>query len=193
MNRPLEMLIAAVGGNRRRWHAMRVDRSATNVAYYGLSETAQADTTKAVWMIVRETADAQNESVFEIGFNGNEFNTLVWNDRATYFGAPPSFDIPVDGFELEGVGSGKISVVSLTNDDWTPVPAVPMPGRKAMGVQNTTGDNVLIQYDPNADADVGILLSNGNERYYSYTDDCVVYMRLKTAATGDIVIEELAG
>lgn len=194
---PIEFMSTIVGGGRRRWMSMRQDVSATNVAYYGLSEVPSAAADAPVWLIVRETADAVNTSVFEVarsgGGSGHEYQTLRWDQRASYFPDPPTNSLPLNSLDLEGIGVGLITVVSVNDATWTPLPASSLPGRKAMGIQNISGANLKIQYDIDPDPGyVGLTIASGNERYYAYKDTLTVYARLAPGSgTQDIIIEEL--
>lgn len=195
---PIELLLTVIGGGRRRWMSMRQDRSQPNVAYYGLSEVPGAPANEDVWLIVRETSDAVNESVFEVarsdGGTGREYQTLRWDQRGSYFGAPPATSLPLDSFDLQGIGEGKITVVALNDSSWTPLPAIALPGRKAMGVQNVSGFEMKLQYVVSPDPGyVGLKVAPGSERYYAYTDGIAVYGRLAPGSgTASIIIEELA-
>jgi len=197
MAAPIEFMSTLVGGGRRRWMSMREDVAAPNVAYYGLSEVPGAPADQPVWIIVRETADAVGSSVFEVGRTnggvGPEFQTLVWDDREDYFPPAPGNSLPLDALDLQGIGSGLITVVSLSDAAWTPLPAVSKPGRKAMGIQNISGFDLKIQYDVAPDPGyVGLTIANGNERYYAYTDGIIVYARLAPGSgTASVIIEEL--
>lgn len=194
---PIEFLSTIVGGGRRRWMSLRQDVSATNVAYYGLSEVPAAPAAQPVWLIVRETADAIGTSVFEVARSGtgagHEFQTLRWDQRASYFPAPPSNSLPLNSLDLEGIGSGLITEVVVNDATWTPLPATAKPGRKALGIQNISGAAMKIQYVVTPDPGyVGLTIASGNERYYAYKDSLTIYGRLSPGAgSATIIIEEL--
>jgi hypothetical protein len=89
---------------------------------------------------------------------------------------------------------GRISTVEINENTWTPVPAVPLANRNGLGLQNfDTGANLLIQYDNTAPSSIGITLVDNAERFYTITDEIVIYARTKPGGgTVNIICEELS-
>lgn len=87
---------------------------------------------------------------------------------------------------------GKIQLVSINDATWTALPVSPLTDRNGLSIQNTSGQDIYLQYDntsvtPNEWVTVG----NNVERYYNITDTIVIYAKSSSGAVS-IVVEELA-
>lgn len=87
--------------------------------------------------------------------------------------------------------AGRISIVSIDNLVWTPLPAVPLVKRNAMSIQNISGQNVKIQYDPLTVGWVGVKIAPDSERFYDIQANVIIYVKSETSAV-DILVEELS-
>lgn len=91
---------------------------------------------------------------------------------------------------------GKISVVTVNDSSWTPLPATALSNRNAISMQNLSGFEMKINYQEAYDLSlgyVGMVVPNGNERYYDIKDTIIIYGRLAPGSgSGSINIEEIA-
>lgn len=89
---------------------------------------------------------------------------------------------------------GRITLVSINESTWTPVPATPLANRNGLSIQNfATGANVLIEYDNTAPATKGVNIVENAERFYTITDSIIIYARTKPGGgTVDVICEELS-
>lgn len=166
------------------------DIVAYNVVYYGRTEIFGAAYTDAVWQIKRVTRTGNIEETLYA--NVGKYN-CKWSDRVSYFPAEPPYTAD-PGIQTHPSGltvAGKITVVSLAAGVWTPLPAVPLVDRNALGVQNQSGTEIKLNYDPLTVGYVGILVGAGAERYYDITDDIILYAK-PIAGTPSIVVEEIS-
>lgn len=86
---------------------------------------------------------------------------------------------------------GKVTEVLIDNLTWTALPPIPLALRNAVAIQNRTGQEVKINYDPLIVGYVGIVIDDQSERFYDITDTIVIYAKSKTSAV-TIYVEELA-
>lgn len=166
------------------------DKVAYNVVYYGRTELFAAAFTDPVWQIKRVTLDGSIEETLYADYG--KYN-CKWSDRVSYFPAEPTYIVD-PGLTTHPSGltvAGKITVVSLTAGIWTPLPASPLTGRNALGVQNQSGTELKLNYDPLTVGYVGILVGPGAERYYDITDDIILYAK-PIAGSPSIVVEEIS-
>jgi hypothetical protein len=91
---------------------------------------------------------------------------------------------------------GKITQVTLNDSSWTPLPATALSNRNAISIQNLSGYEMKINYQEAFDGSygyVGMVLPNGNERYYDIKDSILIYGRLATGSVSGVVnVEEIA-
>lgn len=89
--------------------------------------------------------------------------------------------------------SGRVTEVTINDSSWTALPPVPLTNRNAISIQNTSGFNMKVNYDPLLTTYVGVFIPNNNERYYDIKDTIIVYGRLAPGSgIGVINVEELA-
>lgn len=91
---------------------------------------------------------------------------------------------------------GKYTEVTVTDAAWAALPATPLAGRNAIGIQNYSGSEIKINYDYTAALPagyVGMVIPNGNEKYYGIRDTILIYAKAEAGAGSvTIGIEELA-
>lgn len=89
---------------------------------------------------------------------------------------------------------GRISLVEINENGWTPCPAVPLANRNGISLQNfETGANMLLQYDNTAPSTEGVNLVDNAERFYTITDSIIIYARTKPGGgTVNLIVEELS-
>lgn len=87
--------------------------------------------------------------------------------------------------------AGKVTEISVSSAVWTALPAAPLVGRNAMGLQNQSDIDIKINYDNAAVGYVGVIVPAGAERFWDVTDEIVIYAK---AASGSpvVVIEEIS-
>jgi hypothetical protein len=88
---------------------------------------------------------------------------------------------------------GKITVFTIDDSTWWPLPATALANRNALSVQNTSGSTIKINYDNTTVGWVGVTINSGSERFYSISENVILYAKA-APASGTITIqtEELA-
>lgn len=103
-------------------------------------------------------------------------------------------DITVDAeFSPSGLrNGGRHSFVSVPDDSWVPLPAIPLTDRNGISIQNESGIDVKIRYVDTDPLWRGTRVSgNGGERFYDIKDTIVLYARAESG-TAELIIEELS-
>ena len=105
---------------------------------------------------------------------------------------PQSFiNSQVSGLTVKGL----ITVVSINDSSWTPLPATPLTSpadRNAIGVQNTSDTEIKLQFeDGSTGGYVGWILPANAEFFTDITPDVILYARSETG-TFDITVMEIA-
>lgn len=171
------------------------DKVAYNIAYYGRTEGFESETDEPVWQIKRVTLDALGLETTTFANHG-KYN-CVWDDRVGYFDAEPA---PIDdpGVVITGeitphglTIAGRITEVALDSTTWTPLPAVALTDRNAFSLQNRSGIEIKLQFNPLTVGYVGITVPDGYERAYDITDQIIIYAKA-AMGTPTITVEELA-
>ena len=107
-------------------------------------------------------------------------------------------DCVVQGQELTGSisssglrNAGLITEVTLNSTTWTALPPTALTNRNALSMQNRSGIEIKLQYDPTTVGYVGMVVPDGYERQYDITENIVIYAK---ASSGNpvITIEELS-
>jgi hypothetical protein len=102
---------------------------------------------------------------------------------------------PVTGtFQPLGLSiAGRMTVVTLNDSTWTPLPAVPLVKRNGISVQNQSATEIKLNYDPLTVGYVGAIVNTSGERFYDIQDSIILYGKCMPG-TGpvDILIEELS-
>lgn len=86
---------------------------------------------------------------------------------------------------------GLVTEVTLNSTTWTALPATALTNRNAISLQNNSGVEVKLNYSNAVVGYVGMVLSNGSERFYDITDDIVIYGK-SSSGTPTINVEEIA-
>ena len=95
-------------------------------------------------------------------------------------------------FKQSGLNvAGKISEVVLNSTTWVALPATPLVDRNAITIQNISGVDIKLNFDNSTPGYTGILLANGNERFYDITETIVIYAKA-ASGTPTIIVEELS-
>jgi len=88
---------------------------------------------------------------------------------------------------------GRVTQVTIDDTTWTPLPLVPLASRNAIGIQNTAGFEIKLQYDPTVVGYVGVKMGIEGERYYDITDAIPIYAKAAPGSgTVSVIIEEIA-
>jgi len=89
--------------------------------------------------------------------------------------------------------AGRVSVVSIDDTSWTPLPATALDARNAMAIQNVSSNEIKLNYDSATVGYVGVRMFPSSERFYDITDEIVIYAKAEPGAgTITIVVEELS-
>lgn len=166
-----------------------------NVTYYGRTPLFTTLDSETKWQIWRVTYSG---GLWEVKYANNGKYNCSWDDRASYFDAPPASQDPpgttVTGtFTPSGLhNAGRISSVAIDDTSWTPLPATPLAGRNAISIQNRTGVQIALQYDPSTPGYFGVLMPDQFERQYDVTDAIVIYAKASPGNSGNVTVEELS-
>lgn len=87
--------------------------------------------------------------------------------------------------------AGRVTEITLNALTWTALPATPLAARNAMGIQNTSAQDIKVNFDPGVSGFVGMLIASGSERTYDITDQILIYAKC-TADTVVINVEEIS-
>ncbi len=89
---------------------------------------------------------------------------------------------------------GRITVFTINDSTWTKIPSIAnYTDRNALSIQNTSGNQIKIQYDNTTVGYVGVSINSGNERFYSISDTINIYAKAEAGAgTITIQCEEIA-
>ena len=86
---------------------------------------------------------------------------------------------------------GRVTEVQLNALTWTALPAAALLGRNALCIQNNSGTEIKINYNPAQAGYVGIVIPNSAERQYDITEEVVIYGKA-SAGTPTVYVEEIA-
>ncbi len=174
------------------------DLVAPNITYYGRTPFEADDGNppaddEEIWQIKRVVIDGSNKVITYA--NVGKYNCR-WDQRTTYFDAEPAPAAPPAAVAFYPSGlrfAGKITVVTINDTTWTALPASPLANRNAMSIQNTTNNELKLQYDNTTVGYVGIRMFPSAERMYDVTDSIPIYAKLEPgAAPQDVVVEEIS-
>lgn len=88
--------------------------------------------------------------------------------------------------------SGRVSIVSVPDNAWVPLPATALPGRVALAIINDSGRDLEVKYTNTGAFGTGVPILNGDERDYDLPEGVVLFGRLSAGGPRDIIVEELA-
>jgi hypothetical protein len=177
---------------------IKVDEPEVNIRYIGRSDSMRASDSDPVWQILRQyrNGDIITSTYALMG----EFK-CKWTERTTFFPAAiPDPDNPLDGniavtgtFTPSGLRiAGKVSEVLLSTTSWTALPpSGALSNRNAINIQNYSGDEIKLNFDPLEPGYVGIYLNDQSERNYDIKDSIQIYAKAKTGGAV-ITIEEIS-
>lgn len=97
-----------------------------------------------------------------------------------------SLDVNIQSGTVASVPSGLktaglITEVTLAVGVWTAIPASSLANRNSMGIQNATGDQIRLNFNPAAATTVGWIVNPNGEFFIDITDNITLYA---TAVTG---------
>lgn len=170
-----------------------VDEPYAELRYVGISQTSGSiDPTKPVWRIYRRVR-VSTTGIYQYDFADFGKYTNVWDDRASYFDAPPPATLPVpSNVYPSGLrNGGRITEVTLGATGWTKLPDMALPGRNALGIQNLSGIQIKLNYAPNTAGYEGVVIADHSERYYDITDAISIYAKAE-AGSPTVTVEEIS-
>lgn len=95
-------------------------------------------------------------------------------------------------FSISGLKiGGRVTEVTLNNLTWTALPATPLAQRNAINVQNVSGEEIKLNYNPGQAGYVGVVVGSGSERSYDIQDDIILYAK-SISSVVTINVEEIA-
>jgi hypothetical protein len=79
----------------------------------------------------------------------------------------------------------------LSDTAWTALPPVPLINRNAINIQNYSGTQIKLNFDPSIAGYVGIIVNDQSERNYDIKDSILIYAK---AELGNpvVIIEEVS-
>lgn len=97
-------------------------------------------------------------------------------------------------FSQSGLKTGGLMTkTELTDSEWRPLPATPLPGRNAIRIQNQSGVLMYMNYDDSAPAGEGIEVAADDSEMKDITDTVLIYGRLVSGGgTKSVMVEEIA-
>lgn len=87
--------------------------------------------------------------------------------------------------------SGKVTEVVLSDTAWTALPPVPLTNRNAINIQNYSGTQIKLNFNPTIPTYTGVIVNDQSERNYDIKDTILIYAK---AEIGNpvIIIEEVS-
>ena len=86
---------------------------------------------------------------------------------------------------------GKITIMSINASTWTKIPAIPLPDRNAISIQNYSGSEIKINYTDSVGGYVGVAIPDKGERFYDITETIELYAKSESGVVS-ITVEEIA-
>lgn len=87
---------------------------------------------------------------------------------------------------------GLHTPVVLTFGSWLPLPATALTDRNALGIQNFSGNDILVNFSNVGATTIGLTIRNNAERYYDITESIILYATPVLNQATTVLIEELA-
>lgn len=95
-------------------------------------------------------------------------------------------------FSVSGLkNGGKVTEVSIDELGWTLLPATALSNRNAMAIQNYSGQDIKLNYNNTEPGYVGVILKDGNERFYDISDNIQIWAK-SSSSSCVIIVEELS-
>ena len=87
--------------------------------------------------------------------------------------------------------AGRVTEVVLSDTAWTALPPVPLDNRNALNIQNYSGTQIKINYDPSIPGYIGVIVDDQSMRNMDVKNTIMVYAK---AEIGNpvIIVEELS-
>ena len=87
--------------------------------------------------------------------------------------------------------AGRVTEVVLSDTAWTALPPVPLNNRNALNIQNYSGTQIKINYDPTITGYVGVIVDDQSMRNMDVKNTILVYAK---AEIGNpvVIVEELS-
>lgn len=103
----------------------------------------------------------------------------------------------VDGdVAIKGLSeAAQVSRITLTHNDWTELPISSLPDRRAIMIQNQSGNGatIVLNFTPTAAANLGFRVLDGGHRELLLASSITIYGRILSPGTvGTALVEELA-
>lgn len=121
-----------------------------------------------------------------VGAGTTDFASLITDGANT----TPDINVNVTPTGLRV--AGRVSEVLLSTIDWTALPpGGALDNRNAINIQNYSGDEIRLNYNPGVAGFSGIILNDQSERNLDIKDTIQVYAKAKTGGS-TIIIEEIS-
>lgn len=178
---------------------IKIDEPAANIRYIGRSSSMRGTEDQPIWQIMRQY---RNGDIITSNYAIMGEYKCKWTERESYFTPPaiPDDDNPLDGniavtgtFTPSGLRvAGRVTEVLLSTTEWTALPpSGALDNRNAINIQNYSGDEVKLNFDPAEPGYVGIYLNDQSERNYDIKDSIEIFAKAKTGGT-ILTIEEIS-
>jgi len=177
------------------------DRWSDNSSIYiGKTPDFGTSTADALWQIERRTYDGSK--ITTQFANVGKWN-CVWDDRASYFGAPGGVEFPgeltgtIDAEPSGLKNGGRFTVVPIVEGSWTALPVVPLTDRNHISILNPSTFEARLNFDYTGPLPAGYegmpLFANSGERRYDIKEYILIYAKAEPGSGGfDLWIEELS-
>lgn len=91
-----------------------------------------------------------------------------------------------------GLGvAGLITEVTLDSSTWTALPSTAQSGRNTLGLQNTSGTQIKLNFDNSVVGYTGWIVPDGGEFFIDVTNNIAIYAKSQ-AGTPTITVMELS-
>lgn len=101
---------------------------------------------------------------------------------------PITGTVQVSGLSI----AGKITYVTIDNTQWWALPPVAQAMRNSVAIQNKSGTDILIGFDPIGSLSIGWLVYNQGEFSIDVTNSIPIYATAITPGTFNLTIMELS-
>ena len=87
--------------------------------------------------------------------------------------------------------AGRVTEVVLSDTVWTALPPVPLTNRNALNIQNYSGTQIKINYDPAITGYVGVIIDDQSQRNMDVKESILVFAKAEIG-TPVVIVEELS-